>query len=55
LVGKPEMLGAHGRPIECEQAAALVNSIDDGVSQTFASWNRIGEWLRQLEVLRKLA
>ena len=25
------------------------------VSQTFASWNRIGEWLRRLETFRKVA
>lgn len=49
------MFGAHGRPIECEQAAALVNSIDDGVSLTFASWNLIGAFLRQIEGLRQAA
>jgi hypothetical protein len=55
LVGKPEMLGAHGRPVECEQAAALVNSIDDGLTLTFASWNQIHEWFKRLEALQQVA
>jgi hypothetical protein len=45
----------YGRPIECEQAAALVNSIDDGVTLAFVSWNLIGNWLQQLELLRRVA
>jgi hypothetical protein len=49
------MLGAHGRHIECEQAAALVNSIDDGVSLNFASWNHVTNLLLRIQALRYAA
>jgi hypothetical protein len=48
-------IGCQEENSAADQRQEIENSLGKEVSQTFASWNRIASWLRQIEGLRRAA